>query len=69
MAVLSERNSVLAARKIKRMINQSATREQLATAKRYFILFRDTTTLKGLAEDIEERFKQREKALFPEHGR
>ena len=68
MAVLSERNSVLAARKIKKMIKQSTTREQLTTVRRYFELFRNMTMITGIAEDIEEQFKQHEEKLFPEHG-
>ena len=64
MAVLSEQNSIELSRKIKRMIQTSDTREQLATTKKYFKLFEGLTSIRGLIGDIEESIKQRDRALF-----
>lgn len=66
MATLSDHDSVLAARKIKKMIIQSTTREQLATTQRYFKLFREKTAIPGLANDIEIQIAEKDKALFSE---
>jgi hypothetical protein len=68
MAVLSEKNSVLTARKIKKMLGESKSREQLITIKKYFKLFKSMTPLSGLAEELQKEITAREKILFPEHG-
>lgn len=68
MAVLSDKNSVLAARKIQKMLGEANSREQLNIIKRYFQLFKASTPLSGLAEEAQKRINAREKELFPKHS-
>lgn len=67
MVALSEIDSVLAARKVKRMLRELKSHEEFITTKRYFKLFRSRTPLSGLAEEVEKQVMAQEKKMFPEH--
>lgn len=67
MVALSEIDSVLAARKVKRMLCELKSHEEFITTKRYFKLFRSRTPLFGLAEEVEKQVMAQEKKMFPEH--
>lgn len=65
MVSLSKEDSKVVAFRIKKMLRQSNTREQLSTTKKYFTLFRKKTKMHNIIDEIDTMIKKHEKKLFP----
>lgn len=64
MSFFSDKDAKTVANRIRKMLRQSKTREQLNTTKKYFYLFKKNTMRFDIIHEIEKLIKKHENKLF-----